>query len=126
MKILIVDDAEIMLLLIQKFVGTLGHQTVLATNGQLAVEVYKAERPDLVLMDMMMPVLDGYQAINTLRDEWQFTRPIIAVTACAMKGDREKCLAAGADDYLPKPVNRNELIAIIHKWLDEAKTGSLP
>ena len=71
-----------------------------------------------MLMDMMMPVLDGYQATSRLRQQWQFSRPIIAVTACAMKGDREKCLAAGADDYLPKPVQRGELEAMIRKWLD--------
>ena len=81
MKILIVDDAEIMLLLIQKFVSSLGHQAVTASNGQMAVEAYRAERPDLVLMDMMMPVMDGPEAAMRIKaiagDRWV---PIVFVT----------------------------------------------
>ena len=118
MKILIVDDAEIMLLLIQKFVSSLGHQTLLAANGQLAVDAYKAERPDLVLMDMMMPVMDGDTAIRRMRHELKLSLPVIAVTACAMKGDREKSLDAGADDYLPKPVTRSDMLDVINRWLN--------
>lgn len=126
-RLLVVDDDVRNIYAMTSLLEPEGFEVVTARNGEDAIHLLRAQQDiDLVVMDMMMPVLDGYQAINTLRDEWQFTRPIIAVTACAMKGDREKCLAAGADDYLPKPVNRNELIAIIHKWLDEAKTGSLP
>ena len=83
-KILIVDDAEIMLLLIQKFVSSLGHQTLLAANGQLAVDAYKAERPDLVLMDMMMPVMDGIVATQKLRADFPAPAcfvPVLGLTA---------------------------------------------
>lgn len=106
MKILIVDDAEIMLLLIQKFVGTLGHQTVLATNGHLAVEVYKAERPDLVLMDMMMPVMDGPEAAQQIKaisgDRWV---PIVYITGIGEENRLAEAIEQGADDYLLKPIN---------------------
>ena len=106
MKILIVDDAEIMLLLIQKFVSSLGHQTLLAANGQLAVDAYKAERPDLVLMDMMMPVMDGPEAAQQIKaiagDRWV---PIVYITGIGEENRLAEAIEQGADDYLLKPVN---------------------
>jgi PAS domain S-box-containing protein len=117
--ILLVDDDVRNIYAMTSLLETLGFEVAIARNGEDAISLLSArEDIDLVLMDMMMPVLDGYQATSRLREQWQFSRPIIAVTACAMKGDREKCLAAGADDYLPKPVQRGELEAMIRKWLD--------
>ena len=106
MKILIVDDAEIMLLLIQKFVSSLGHQAVTASNGQMAVEAYRAERPDLVLMDMMMPVMDGPEAAMRIKaiagDRWV---PIVFVTGIGEENRLAEAIEQGADDYLLKPIN---------------------
>jgi CheY-like chemotaxis protein len=69
-------------------------------------------------MDIMMPEMDGYQTMNEIRKKPEFsTLPIIALTAKAMKGDRDKCLAAGASDYVAKPVNTNELLSLLRVWL---------
>ena len=93
-----------------------------AMNGQQALDVVDQGPPvDLILMDMMMPVLDGFQATRELKQKRQVVPPVIAVTAHAMRGDREKCLAAGADDYLPKPVATDDLVRMLHKWLEHER-----
>lgn len=106
MKILIVDDAEIMLLLMQKFIATLGHQTLLARDGQQAIDAYIAEKPDLILMDMMMPVLDGPEAARRIKaeagDHWV---PIVFITAIGEESQLADAIEQGADDYLLKPIN---------------------
>ena len=90
-----------------------------ATTGSEAVALVESN-PDIaiVLMDIMMPQMDGYQTIAVIRENPSFRRlPIIALTAKAMKGDREKCLEAGASDYLAKPVNTEQLLLTIRMWL---------
>jgi CheY-like chemotaxis protein len=90
-----------------------------ATTGNEAIELVEAT-PDLaiVLMDIMMPEMDGYQTMQVIRANPEFRRlPIIALTAKAMKGDREKCLDAGASDYLAKPVNTEQLLSALRMWL---------
>jgi len=90
-----------------------------ATTGSEAVELVESN-PEIavVLMDIMMPQMDGYQTIGAIRADPSFRRlPIIALTAKAMKGDREKCLEAGASDYLAKPVNTEQLLLAIRMWL---------
>ncbi len=121
-KILLVDDDVRNIYAMTSMLEAQGFDVCSARNGEDAIRLLQAQPEiDLVLMDMMMPVLDGYGATRRLRSELHFLRPIIAVTACAMKGDQEKCLAAGADDYLSKPVNRAELVGMIRKWLDAAR-----
>ena len=72
----------------------------------------------MVLMDIMMPEMDGYQTIAEIRNDTQFRNlPILAITAKAMKGDREKCLEAGASDYIAKPVNSEQLLSLMRVWL---------
>jgi CheY-like chemotaxis protein len=90
-----------------------------ATTGREAIGIIEAT-PDLaiVLMDIMMPEMDGYQTIEKIRQNARLRRlPIIALTAKAMKGDREKCLEAGASDYLAKPVNTEQLLSALRMWL---------
>ena len=90
-----------------------------ATTGAEAIElVEKASDLAIVLMDIMMPGMDGYQTIGKIRSQLKLRRlPIIALTAKAMKGDREKCLEAGASDYLAKPVNTEQLFSALRLWL---------
>ena len=90
-----------------------------ATTGSEAIALLEST-PEvaIVLMDIMMPEMDGYQTMQAIRDKSIFRRlPIIALTAKAMKGDREKCVAAGASDYLAKPVNTEQLLAALRMWL---------
>lgn len=90
-----------------------------ATTGAEAIELVE-QTPSLaiMLMDIMMPEMDGYQTIEKIRQNGAYRRlPIIALTAKAMKGDREKCLQAGASDYLAKPVNTEQLLSALRMWL---------
>jgi CheY-like chemotaxis protein len=90
-----------------------------ATNGRQAIELIE-RTPDLsvVLMDIMMPEMDGYETMREIRKSPRFRAlPILALTAKAMKGDREKCLEAGASDYIAKPVNTDELLSLLRVWL---------
>ena len=96
-----------------------GMDVVSATNGRHAIETLKT-RGDLsvVLMDIMMPGMDGYETMREIRRDPRFrTLPILALTAKAMKGDREKCLEAGASDYIAKPVNTDQLLSLLRVWL---------
>lgn len=88
-----------------------------AGDGLEAIASYQRDPFDLILMDMAMPYMDGYTATRLLKQEHGCTIPIIALTAHAMKGDREKCITAGADDYMAKPIKRDELLALLERWL---------
>jgi CheY-like chemotaxis protein len=90
-----------------------------ATNGRQAIELIKQTSDlSIVLMDIMMPEMDGYATMREIRRDSGFrTLPILALTAKAMKGDREKCLEAGASDYIAKPVNTEQLLSLLRVWL---------
>jgi CheY-like chemotaxis protein len=96
-----------------------GMQVVSATNGMDAVELLESSNDlALVLMDVMMPEMDGYETMRRIRSDARFRLlPIIALTAKAMKGDREKCLEAGASDYIAKPVDTGQLLSLVRMWL---------
>ncbi len=118
-KILVVDDDMRNVYAISNVLEEKGLTVLTARNGRKGVETLR-ENPDtdLVLMDIMMPEMDGYEAIRTIRAEERFKKlPIIALTAKAMKGDRNKCIEAGAGDYLSKPVNTNKLFSMLRVWL---------
>jgi CheY-like chemotaxis protein len=94
-------------------------QVVHAESGQQAIDMLKTEPDiDIVLMDIMMPKMDGYETIHRIRQMPEFRDlPIVALTAKAMKGDRERCIEAGASDYITKPVNLEDLIWMLRAWL---------
>jgi len=117
-RILVVDDEPGNLFLLEGLLSEEGFEVITALNGKDAITLAKSELPDVVLLDIMMPQMDGYQTIGVIRENPSFARlPIIALTAKAMKGDREKCLDAGASDYLAKPVNTDQLLATLRNWL---------
>jgi CheY-like chemotaxis protein len=125
--ILLVEDGEDNRRLIALTLEKAGFEVSCAINGaqgvELALSARHEEHPfDLIVMDMQMPVLDGYEATRRLRQEG-YEGPIIALTAHAMKGEREKCLAAGCDHYAPKPVNRRELVAKVVAFLSKNPSG---
>ncbi len=120
-RILVVDDNSINLKVALKMLNVYGLNTGTATNGQEAIQMLSTRPFDLVLMDIQMPVMDGYEATARIRDPRSSVRahdvPIIAMTANAMKGDKEKCLQAGMEDYISKPIDPNELQSLLEKWL---------
>lgn len=91
---------------------------VYAENGRDAIELLKGKAVDVVLMDVMMPDMDGYDTMRHIRAIDEFRNlPMIAITAKAMKGDREKCIEAGASDYMAKPIDVAQLLALLRVWL---------
>jgi signal transduction histidine kinase/CheY-like chemotaxis protein/HPt (histidine-containing phosphotransfer) domain-containing protein len=116
-SILVVDDVEINRELLRISLEKAGHRITMADNGREAVNLFKESRFDLVLMDMQMPVLDGYGAVREIREieneRGAARTPVVAMTAYAMQGDREKCLAADMDAYLAKPARPAEIIATV-------------
>ncbi|MEX2026685.1 MAG: response regulator, partial [Pirellulaceae bacterium] len=115
-RILVADDGDSNRRLIQIVLGRAGAEIVMAANGRQAIEVAARQHLDLILMDMQMPVMDGYGAASAIRARGLKT-PIIALTAHAMKGDREKCLAAGCTGYLTKPIDLDRLASSVAGWL---------
>ncbi|MGH7814078.1 MAG: response regulator [Candidatus Binataceae bacterium] len=116
-RILVAEDHPVNQRVILKMLERMGFHAEAANNGREAIEALRRGRYDLVLMDCQMPELDGYEAARAIRLEFGAAPPIIGVTAHALEGDRKKCLDAGMDDYLRKPVLPEELAAAIGKWL---------
>lgn len=103
---------------LQNYLGAKGYELTIAKNGLEAIDLAQSVQPDLILMDIQMPVMDGLEAIQKLRANPQFKDiPIIALTALAMPGDDDRCLAVGADAYIAKPVRLKQLLASIKKLL---------
>ena len=118
-RVLIVDDEERNVFALGSYLETFGMETTIARNGEDAISMLETGLdPDIVLMDMMMPVMDGYETLSIIRQNTELKNiPIIAVTAKAMMGDREKCLEAGAWDYISKPVDLKLLIEKMDHWI---------
>ncbi len=117
--VLLVDDDARNIFALSSVLERRGMNVLTATTGSEAISVL-GSRPEvtIVLMDIMMPGMDGYETIQVIRADPTFRRlPILALTAKAMKGDREKCLEAGASDYLAKPVNTEQLLSALRMWL---------
>jgi len=116
--VLVVEDNPDNLITITAILTEIGVGIITATNGQEAVELIEQARPDLILMDIQLPLLSGLDATRQIKAKPGLKDiPVIALTAKAMKGDREEALAAGCDGYLSKPVNSRQLSEIMAKWL---------
>jgi CheY-like chemotaxis protein len=119
-SVLVVDDDARNIFALSSVLERRGMRVRTATTGREAISLIDAqpEETAIVLMDIMMPEMDGYQTMQVIRKNPKMRRlPIIALTAKAMKGDREKCLEAGASDYLAKPVNTEQLLSVLRTWL---------
>jgi two-component system cell cycle response regulator DivK len=117
-KILVVDDNQDSRELVVKVLKNRGYQMIEAVDGEDALEKAAAENPDLILMDISIPKINGYEVTRRLKSQVNFKNtPIIALTAHAMKGDREKALEAGCDGYISKPINIHEIPDQIQSYL---------
>jgi CheY-like chemotaxis protein len=118
-KVLVVDDDARNIFALATVLENQEMEVLTATNGRQAIELIQATNDlDVVLMDIMMPEMDGYETMREIRKDQKFRAlPILALTAKAMKGDREKCLEAGASDYIAKPVNTEQLLSLLRVWL---------
>jgi len=115
-RILVVEDNEVNLKLFRDVLGAAGFETVESTTGARAVELAAEHEPDLVIMDVRMPQVDGVAALALLRaDDRTASIPVLAVTAQAMQGDRERFLAAGFDGYLSKPLDIRRLVEVVRR-----------
>ncbi len=117
-KILVVEDNETNMYLCCRILKSSGYEVIEARTGEEGVELAIKEKPDLIIMDIQLPGIDGYEATKRLRkSEADREIPIIALTSYAMAGDREKSLAAGCTGYLEKPINPNTFMSEIEKYL---------
>jgi two-component system, cell cycle response regulator DivK len=123
-KVLLVEDHEEIWDFLSRRLQRRGHEVLLAHDGEAGVARARADRPDVVLLDMNLPVMDGWTAARTLKaDPATAGIPVIALTAHAMSGDRDKALQAGCDDYHPKPVDFSRLLTQIDAALGAAAAG---
>ena len=117
-KILIVEDNEMNRDMLSRRLERKGYDVVMAEDGKKGVNMSKSENPDLILMDLSLPVMDGWEATSTIKaDEETRSIPIIVLTAHAMAGDREKALDAGADEYDTKPIDFKRLLGKIKEFI---------
>lgn len=117
--ILIAEDNLINQKVIERMVQKLGYRADLVANGRAAIEAVSQSEYGLVFMDCQMPEMDGFEACREIRKRESGAAhiPIVAITANAMKGDRERCLDAGMDDYVSKPFKQDDLKSVIRKWI---------
>jgi two-component system, cell cycle response regulator DivK len=121
-KVLLIEDNEMNRDMLSRRLIRRGFQVVFAIDGQQGVDLARSERPDIILMDMSLPVIDGWEATRQVKaDEATRGVPVIGLTAHAMSGDRERAIEAGCDDYDTKPVELDRLIGKIERLLGTAK-----
>ncbi len=126
-RILVIEDNAANLELLRYLLSASGHTVLLASDGAQGVTVARQERPDLIICDLQMPVLDGYQVLAQLRENAVAFKPVVvAVTAFSMPRDREKVLTAGFDGYLSKPIEPETFVAEIEAYLPAALRSARP
>jgi two-component system, cell cycle response regulator DivK len=117
-RVLIIEDNDNNLYMMRFIITKLGHEVLEARDGGAGVELARKERPDLILMDIQLPVLDGYAATRMIREEDSLRQvPIIAVTSYAMVGDKEKALEAGCTAYVEKPIDPASFIKVLEQYI---------
>lgn len=117
-RILIVEDNEDNMILVCDVLSSRGYSILKAVDGQQGLDMARVERPDLIIMDLSLPLLDGWAAVRQLKDDPELRNiPVVALTAHAMAGDREKALDAGCDDYLAKPIRLMTLIGKVREFV---------
>jgi two-component system cell cycle response regulator DivK len=123
-RILVVEDQEDLRGVLRDLLTGSGYAVLEASDGQVGIATAKSDRPDLVLMDIQMPGLDGYEATRQIKADPDLkATPIIAVSSFAMKGDEEKARAAGCDQYITKPYSPMQLLRVIRGYLGEKSSG---
>ena len=121
-KVLLVEDNEMNRDMLSRRLVRRGFEVVFAVNGKQGVDLARSEKPDIILMDMSLPIMDGWEATRCVKsDDATRSVPVIGLTAHAMSGDREKAIEAGCDDYDTKPVELDRLIGKIQRLLGAAK-----
>ena len=117
-RILVIEDQEDNRIILRDLLTSAGYEVIEAVNGQDGVSLAETERPDLILMDIQLPVLDGYEATRRIKANPALAKiPVIAVTSYALSGDEEKAKAAGCDDYVTKPFSPRLLLAKVREYL---------
>ncbi|MDX2138974.1 MAG: response regulator [Chloroflexota bacterium] len=118
MRILCVEDNPQNMRLVRKILTSAGYEVLEAADGMSGIQIAQTEHPNLILMDVNLPDIDGLEATTRLKSQTAMAAiPIIALTANAMHGDRERCLAAGCNGYVPKPITKNELLNTVAHFL---------
>jgi CheY-like chemotaxis protein len=129
LRVLLAEDNAVNQMLAVRLLEKRGHRVTVAGNGRQALEALAKESFDLVFMDVQMPEMDGMEATQAIREKEKNSglhQPIIALTAHAMKGDREKCLAAGMDGYLTKPIRPQQLDEVLANYVAQAAGAAEP
>ena len=126
-RILLVEDNEMNRDMLSRRLERRGYEVLIAVDGQAGIDMAKAQNPDLILMDMSLPVIDGWEATRTLKDGPDTSEiPIIALTAHAMSTDRDKALEAGCDDYDTKPIELPRLLAKMEALIPATTPKAIP
>jgi two-component system, cell cycle response regulator DivK len=125
MRILVAEDVPDNLILLQSILEASGHRISVAFDGAEAIELAMAQIPDLILMDLSMPIIDGWEATRHIKSQPSTSHiPIIALTAHAMPGDRERAFSAGCNDYLTKPIDLEQIERVLAFWSAPAHSAS--
>ena len=126
-KVLYVEDNPRNMRLVRKFLEHAGYEVLEAVSGLDGLEVAAKQRPDVILMDINLPDIDGLEAAGQLKEDPDLRGiPVIALTANAMHGDRERCLAGGCDGYIPKPINKLDLLETVAVFVNATSQDSEP